>query len=283
MKGKLYSYLSPCRLCPRNCLAERGKGEAGFCKVLDKPMVSSFGPHYGEEPVLVGWKGSGTIFFTGCNLGCVFCQNYQISHLMEGEYVSTSELSDVMLHLQALGCHNINLVTPTHQVPQIFSAVEEAKAKGLKVPVVYNCGGYESVEVLKEIKGLVDIYMPDFKTLSKEFSLKYLKAPDYPEVVKEALLEMKSQVGDLKVNEFGLATKGLIVRHLVMPGWTKDSKEVLSWIAENLGRNTYTNVMDQYYPYYKACDYPEICRRITPEEFEEVYTYAKRLGLRLAV
>lgn len=283
MKGKLYSYLSPCRLCPRNCLAERGKEEVGFCKVLDKPMVSSFGPHYGEEPVLVGWKGSGTIFFTGCNLGCVFCQNYQISHLMEGEYISISELADIMLHLQTLGCHNINLVTPTHQVPQIFSAVEEAKAKGLKVPIVYNCGGYESVEVLREIKGLVDIYMPDFKTLSKEFSLKYLKAPDYPEVVKEALLEMKSQVGDLKVDEFGLATKGLIVRHLVMPGWTKDSKEVLSWVAENLGRNTYTNVMDQYYPYYKACDYPEICRRITPEEFEEVCTYAKRLGLRLAV
>ncbi len=283
MNSKLYDYLSPCKLCPRNCLAKRLKGERGFCKVLEKPMVSSFGPHYGEEPVLVGWRGSGTVFFTGCNLGCVFCQNYQISHLMEGEEVSVSELSDIMLYLQALGCHNINLVSPTHQVPQIFSAVEEAKAKGLKVPIVYNCGGYESLEVLKEIKGLVDIYMPDLKTLSKEFSLKYLKAPDYPEVVKEALLEMKSQVGDLQVNEFGLATKGLIVRHLVMPNWVNDTKEVLKWIVDNLGRNTYTNLMDQYYPYYKACDYPEICRRITQREFEEAYAYAKSLGLRLAV
>ena len=246
-------------------------------------MVSSFGPHFGEEPVLVGFGGSGTIFFTGCNLGCVFCQNYQISHLMEGEYISVSELADIMLHLQERGCHNINLVTPTHQTPQIFAAVEEAKTKGLRVPIVYNCGGYESVEVLKELKGLVDIYMPDFKTLSGEFASKYLKASDYPEVVKEALLEMHSQVGDLQVNDYGLAEKGLMVRHLVMPGWTHDSMAVLDWITENLGRNTYVNVMDQYYPFYRACDYPEICRRVTEEEFEKVYAYAKRLGLRLAV
>lgn len=246
-------------------------------------MVSSFGPHFGEEPVLVGFGGSGTIFFTGCNLGCVFCQNYQISHLMEGEYISVSELADIMLHLQERGCHNINLVTPTHQTPQIFAAVEEAKTKGLRVPIVYNCGGYESVEVLKELKGLVDIYMPDFKTLSREFASKYLKAPNYPEVVKEALLEMHSQVGDLQVNDYGLAEKGLMVRHLVMPGWTHDSMAVLDWITENLGRNTYVNVMDQYYPFYRACDYPEICRRVTEEEFERVYAYAKRLELRLAV
>ena len=276
-------FLSPCRLCPRNCMAERTNGEVGFCKVTDKPMVSSFGPHFGEEPVLVGWGGSGTIFFTGCNLGCVFCQNYQISHLMEGEYISVDNLAGIMLHLQERGCHNINLVTPTHQVPQIFEAVEIAKKMGLKIPIVYNCGGYESVEVLRELKGLVDIYMPDFKTLNAEFARRYLKAPDYPERVKEALLEMHRQVGDLKTDELGIAKKGLIVRHLVMPGWTEDSKEVLKWLAENLGKNTYTNVMDQYYPYYKACDYPEICRRITAEEFEEVYSFAKKLGLRLAV
>jgi putative pyruvate formate lyase activating enzyme len=280
---KLEALLSPCRLCPRNCGSKRKNGETGFCKVLDRPMVSSFGPHFGEEPVLVGFGGSGTIFFTGCNLGCVFCQNYQISHLMEGEYISVSELADIMLHLQERGCHNINLVTPTHQTPQIFAAVEEAKTKGLRVPIVYNCGGYESVEVLKELKGLVDIYMPDFKTLSGEFASKYLKASDYPEVVKEALLEMHSQVGDLQVNDYGLAEKGLMVRHLVMPGWTHDSMAVLDWITENLGRNTYVNVMDQYYPFYRACDYPEICRRVTEEEFEKVYAYAKRLGLRLAV
>jgi len=279
----LYKFISPCTLCSRNCRVERDKGEVGFCKVTDKPMVSSYGPHFGEEPVLVGWGGSGTIFFTGCNLGCVFCQNYQISHLMEGEYITVSELSDIMLHLQEKGCHNINLVTPTHQVPQIFSAVEEAKKRGLRIPIVYNCGGYESVEVLIELEGLVDIYMPDMKTFSHEFSRDYLKAPDYPEVVKEAVLEMKRQVGHLKVNEYGVAERGLMIRHLVMPDWTEDSKEILSWIAENLGRETYVNVMDQYYPFYKACDYPKICRRTTSEEFNEVYSFAKRLGLRLAV
>ena len=280
---KLKELISPCKLCPRNCLARRSEGEVGFCKVSDKPMVSSFGPHFGEEPVLVGWGGSGTIFFTGCNLGCVFCQNYQISHLMEGEYITVEELADIMLYLQKKNCHNINLVTPTHQTTQIFEAVEIAKRKGLKVPIVYNCGGYESVEVLKEIEGLVDIYMPDIKTFNREFAAKYLKAPDYPEIVKEAVLEMQRQVGFLKVNEFGIAEKGLIVRHLVMPNWTEDSKEILRWIAENLGKDTYVNVMDQYYPYYKACDYPEICRRITDKEFNTVYNYAKSLGLRLAI
>ncbi len=246
-------------------------------------MVSSFGPHFGEEPVLVGFGGSGTIFFTGCNLGCVFCQNYRISHLMEGEYITVQQLANIMLLLQEKGCHNINLVTPTHQVPQIFEAVEIAKSRGLNIPIVYNCGGYESVEVLKQLEGLVDIYMPDVKTFNREFAENYLKASDYPEVVKGALLEMHRQVGDLEVNDFGIAKKGLLVRHLVMPGWTEDSKRILRWIAENISRNTYVNVMDQYYPYYKACDYPEICRRITPEEFEEVYSFARKLGFRLAV
>ena len=279
----LYSLLSPCKLCPRRCGVRREQGEKGFCKVLDKPFVSSFGPHFGEEPVLVGWGGSGTIFFTGCNLGCVFCQNYQISHLMEGEEISTDELAEIMLLLQERGCHNVNLVTPTHQVPQIFEAVEKAKSRGLSIPIVYNCGGYESVDVLRELEGLVDIYMPDVKTFSREFATKYLKAPDYPEVVKEAVLEMHRQVGHLETDSFGIAKKGLIVRHLVMPNWTEDSKAILKWIAENLGKGTYTNVMDQYFPAYKACDYPEICRRITPEEFNEVYSYATGLGLRLAV
>ncbi len=281
--GRLYELSSPCRLCPRECLSERKKGEVGFCRVDNRPMVSSFGPHFGEEPVLVGFGGSGTIFFTGCNLGCVFCQNYQISHLMEGEYITVQQLADIMLLLQEKGCHNINLVTPTHQVPQIFEAVEIAKSRGLNLPIVYNCGGYESVDVLKQLEGLVDIYMPDVKTFNREFAEKYLKASDYPEVVKGALLEMHRQVGDLEVNDFEIAERGLLVRHLVMPGWAEDSKRILRWIAENISRNTYVNVMDQYYPYYKACDYPEICRRITPEEFEEVYSFARRLGFRLAV
>ncbi len=245
-------------------------------------MISSYGPHFGEEPVLTGFGGSGTIFFTGCNLGCVFCQNYDISHLMNGEYISIEELSDIMLYLQRTGCHNINLVTPTHQIPSIFEAVDAAKRRGLKIPIVYNCGGYESVDVLREIEGMVDIYMPDVKTFSHDFAERYLKAEDYPERVKEALIEMQRQVGDLNV-EGGIAGRGLLIRHLVMPGWTDDSRAILSWISENVSRNAYVNVMDQYYPYYKACDFPEICRRITEEEFEEVYSFARKLGLRLAV
>ena len=278
-----YKHIESCDLCPRKCGVNRRKGEVGFCKVKDKPMISSYGPHFGEEPVLVGFNGSGTIFFTGCCLGCVFCQNYDISHLMKGEYISVGELLDIMLKIQDMGCHNVNLVTPTHQIPQIFEAVMSAKEKGLSIPIVYNCGGYESVEVIKELKGLVDIYMPDVKTFSHEFSRNYLKAEDYPERVREALLEMQEQVGYLRVNEMGIAVKGLLIRHLVMPGWVEDSKSILSWIAKNLGKESYVNVMDQYYPYFKACDYPEICRRISKEEFDEVYSFAKMLGLRLAV
>ena len=246
-------------------------------------MVSSYGPHFGEEPVLVGFGGSGAIFFTGCNLGCVFCQNYDISHYLNGEKITPSELAEIMLYLQRIGCHNINLVTPTHQVVGIVEAIEEARRKGLEVPIVYNCSGYESVKVLRELKGFVDIYMPDIKTFNEEFARKYLKAPDYPEVVKEAVLEMHAQVGDLKVNSLGIAEKGLLVRHLVMPNWTQDSKEIIKWLHDNLGKNTYINVMEQYFPCFKACEFPEICRRITKEEFEEVYNYAKSLGLRLAV
>ena len=281
--NKLERFLSPCRLCPRECKALRDKGETGFCKVDDKIMVSSYGPHFGEEPVLVGFGGSGAIFFTGCNLGCVFCQNYDISHYLNGEKITPSELAEIMLYLQRIGCHNINLVTPTHQVVGIVEAIEEARRKGLEVPIVYNCSGYESVEVLRELKGFVDIYMPDIKTFNEEFARKYLKAPDYPEVVKEAVLEMHAQVGDLKVNSLGIAEKGLLVRHLVMPNWTQDSKEIIKWLHDNLGKNTYINVMEQYFPCFKACEFPEICRRITKEEFEEVYNYAKSLGLRLAV
>ncbi|MEO2067993.1 MAG: radical SAM protein [Desulfurobacteriaceae bacterium] len=280
---KLYGYLSPCKLCPRNCNVLRDKEEIGFCKVKDKPMVSSFGPHFGEEPVLVGFGGSGTIFFTGCNLQCVFCQNYDISCDMQGEYIDIEELAQIMLYLQKRGCHNINLVTPTHQVPQIFEAVEIAKSRGLKIPIVYNCGGYESVEVLKDLKGLVDIYMPDIKTFDYEFSKEYLKASDYPDIVKEAVLEMFNQVGHLRVNEYGIAEKGLMIRHLVMPNYLEDSKNILKWIAENLGRETYVNVMEQYFPFYRAKSYEKISRRLETKEFNEVYEFAKTLGLRLAV
>ncbi len=274
--------LSPCVLCPRKCRTKRTEGVAGYCKIAEGPVVSSAFAHFGEEPILVGFGGSGTIFFTGCNLGCIFCQNYDISHLVNGEKINTDELAGIMLFLEERGCHNINLVTPTHQTPYIAEAIIKARQKGLKIPVVYNCGGYESVDVLKDLNGLIDIYMPDIKTFSKKFAARYLAAPDYPEVVKEAVLEMFKQVGPMILDENGLAQKGLMIRHLVMPGWTQDSKEILRWISKNFGSSVYVNIMDQYSPYYRAMLYPEINRRLAKEEFEEVYRFGESLGLWLA-
>ena len=273
--------LSSCTLCPRECKVDRRK-EAGFCKVKDKLKVASAFPHFGEEPVLTGIGGSGTIFLSGCNLGCVFCQNFEISHFAEGEEISVDDLVNIMLYLQGRGCHNINFVTPTHQIPFIAEGIIKAKEKGLNIPIVYNCGGYEKVDTLKKIEGLIDIYMPDIKTFNREFAEKYLLAPDYPEIVKKAVKEMFRQVGNLKTDTRGLATKGILIRHLVMPGFTQDSKEILKWIAENLGRDAYVNVMEQYFPAFRAKEFLEIARRITPEEFQEVYDFARRLGLRLA-
>ncbi|WP_456438345.1 radical SAM protein [Desulfurobacterium sp.] len=271
-----------CTICPRNCGVDREK-EKGFCKTGIKLKVASAFAHFGEEPVLTGIYGSGTIFFSGCNLGCVFCQNYDISHLCEGEEITVEELTEIMLYLQANRCHNINLVTPTHQIPLIVPAILKAKEKGLSVPIVYNCGGYEKVETLKELEGIVDIYMPDIKTFNRNFATKYLKAPDYPEVVKDAVLEMFRQVGNLEIGSDGTAKRGVLIRHLVMPGYTGDSIEILNCIKDTMGKGAYVNVMDQYFPAYRASEFPEIARRITEEEFLTVYNHAKKLGLRLAV
>lgn len=260
--------LKECTLCPRQCLARRLEGETGTCRVGSKPIVSSYGPHFGEERPLVGYYGSGTIFFTYCNLNCLYCQNYTISHEGDGEEVDASKLAAMMLYLQRQGCHNINFVTPTHQVPQILEALPIAIEGGLEVPLVYNCGGYEAVETLRLLEGVFDIYMPDFKYGDPEPAARYSKARDYPEVARAAFKEMHRQVGDLVINEKGIAQRGLLVRHLVLPEDQAGTEKVMRFLAEEVSRDTYVNVMDQYRPCYKAYQYPLISRRPTASEYQ---------------
>ncbi len=271
--------LRSCRLCPRACGVDRTAGEKGFCGVLDKPMVSSWGPHFGEERPLVGRSGSGTIFFTGCNLGCIFCQNWTISHAMEGGELTAEVLAGVMLELQGLGCHNINLVTPTHQVPMILNSLGIARKRGLRLPLVYNCGGYEALDTIKLLDGVVDIYMPDMKYSESEPAKKYSQAEDYPQVARDALKEMHRQVGDLVADTGGIALRGLLVRHLVLPGGLAGTKGVVEFIANELSKNTYINIMDQYHPCYKAFEHPPLDRAITSAEYEEAVRMALDAGL----
>ncbi len=276
----LYQILESCRLCPRECGVNRLKDQRGFCRSGALPIVSSYGPHFGEESPLVGLGGSGTIFFTWCNLGCIYCQNYEISHLGEGREVSIEDLADMMLYLQRIGCHNINFVTPTHFAPQIVKAVKVAAEKGLRLPLVYNCGGYESVEVLKLLDGIVDIYMPDFKYSDNGVSEELSRAPDYFEVAKAALKEMHRQVGDLVIDDRGIAVRGLLVRHLVLPHGLAGTEEVMKFIAEEISKDTYVNVMAQYRPCYKAHSHPLLNRPITRSEYEEAVNIALKYGLK---
>jgi putative pyruvate formate lyase activating enzyme len=280
LRFALYELMRECRLCPRRCGVNRLEGETGFCRTGAKPVISSWGPHFGEERPLVGRYGSGTIFFTYCNLGCIYCQNWTISHLGEGEETTVERLSSIMLMLQSQGCHNINLVTPTHQTPMIVEALLIAKEKGLEIPIVYNCGGYESLETLKLLEGIIDIYMPDIKYMSEEYAKRYSFAPDYPEVVKVAVKEMHRQVGDLRIDEKGIAVKGLLVRHLVLPNNIAGTEEVVRFIAEEISKDTYVNIMDQYRPCYKAYEHPELSRRISRKEYDDAIKSALRAGLR---
>ena len=275
----LNAILEDCRLCPRDCRKNRLKGEIGICKAGAELMVSSVFPHFGEEPPLVGYFGSGTIFLTHCNLRCIFCQNYDISHSGEGKEVTTNEFADYMIYLQRLGCHNINFVTPTHFASQIISILPKAIEMGLELPLVWNCGGYESVEVIKLLDGIVDIYMPDFKYSSSPSAKKYSKAPDYPDIVKEILREMHRQVGVLKMDNRGIAYRGLLIRHLIMPDGIPGTREAMEFIAKELSPDSYVNIMDQYRPCYKAFDHPEIARRITTEEYEDAVRFAREAGL----
>ena len=275
----LWDILKDCRLCPRECRANRLEGEVGYCKADFGLIVSSAFPHFGEESPLVGYHGSGTIFLTHCNLRCIFCQNFDISHLGRGERITSSDMAGMMIRLQELGCHNINFVTPTHYVPQIVASLPEAVEHGLRIPLVYNCSGYESLEVIQLLEGIVDIYMPDAKFMDEKYSKEYCNAPDYPGVLKKVLKEMHRQVGDLKTDSHGIAEKGLLIRHLVMPGGVASSEAVLRFIAEEISVHTYVNIMDQYRPEYHACEHGPINRRITHKEYLEVTQLAKRFQL----
>ena len=275
---KLWVMMNPCVICPRNCRVNRNQGETGFCGIGDMPVVSSQGPHFGEESVLVGSGGSGTIFFTGCNLGCMFCQNYDISHFRHGQPLTINELAEFMLDLQSYGCSNINFVTPTHIAPAIVAGLEVARENGLNLPTVYNSGGYDSVETLKLLDGYMDIYMPDMKFSDSAAAKEFANAADYPEISFAAVKEMHRQVGDLQI-EKELAVRGLLVRHLVLPNKLAGSFRVIDFLAEQISPNTAINIMDQYRPCFKADEHPEINRRPTSEEVEEVRRYAIQKGL----
>jgi putative pyruvate formate lyase activating enzyme len=276
--------LADCRACPRDCGVNRLEDRWAACKTGRYAVVSSFFPHFGEEDCLRGWNGSGTIFFAHCNLRCVFCQNFDISQDIKpaSERGSTpQEIAAMMLSLQAQGCHNINFVTPEHVAPQVVEAVSTAAALGLHLPIVYNTSAYDALESLALVEGIVDIFMPDFKYWSSKRSTMYMKAADYPDAARAAIQAMHAQVGPLVLDDEGLARRGLLIRHLVMPGCLDETKAILEWIASTLGPDTYVNLMDQYYPAGKVdgTAYPEINRRLTSAEFREAESMASELGL----
>jgi putative pyruvate formate lyase activating enzyme len=277
---RAYSIFEECKLCPRKCGVNRAKGERGFCRAPLRPVIYSAHPHYGEETPLVGRKGSGTVFFSNCNLRCVFCQNWPIAHKGEGREVSDTEVAAMMLWLQQIGCHNINLVTPTHVMPNILSATRIALKEGLRIPLVYNTSGYERLEIIRLLDGIVDLYLPDMKyTDSKQAGAYSAGANDYPEVTMRAIIEMNRQVQELETNEHGVARRGLMIRHLVMPNRVAGTKKFVQWVARNLPRSTYVNIMPQYRVEYRAYEYPKIARGITKEEFLEAMKWAEEAGL----
>ena len=269
-----------CLVCPRLCKVNRLADQPGLCKVGRHAVVASYFPHFGEENCLRGARGSGTIFFSGCNLRCVFCQNHDISWQLQGERVSPRRLAAMMLELQDRGCHNINWVTPEHVVPQILEALPLAVERGLRLPIVYNTSSYDSLDSLELMDGVVDVYMPDFKLWSSDLSRRYLAKRDYAEVACRTVKEMHRQVGDLVFDEDGLAVRGLLVRHLVMPGLLEETEAVLRWIAGELGPDTYVDVMAQFYPAGRTGEFPEIDRHLYRSEFERALAIADDLGLR---
>jgi putative pyruvate formate lyase activating enzyme len=272
--------MQQCDLCPRQCGVNRLADETGFCRTAAEAWVSSYSPHFGEEAPLVGRHGSGTVFFTHCNLGCRFCQNFDISHHGDGQSIANAQLAAMMLQLQDLGCHNINLVSPSHVVPQILAALEMAVSKGLYLPLVYNTGGYDHPGTLALLEGVVDIYMPDFKFWDPGSGLAYCGVPDYPEVARQALLVMHRQVGELTMDADGIARRGMIIRHLVMPQGLMETRGILTFIAEQLSRDTYVNLMPQYRPCGQAGEFSELSRSLTPKEFEAAVGAALKIGLR---
>lgn len=274
--------LRSCRVCPRDCEIDRLNNKIGVCRSGRCARVASAFPHFGEEDCLRGWNGSGTIFFGWCNLRCVFCQNFETSQRGEGAEVTPTELAGMMLNLQAIGCHNINFVTPEHVVPQILEALVLAVERGLRLPLVYNTSAYDSLESIRSMAGLVDIYLPDFKLWDSDNCAKYLVARDYADAARSVIAEMHSQVGALKVDENGLALRGVLVRHLIMPGLLGNTREIMRWIAATLSADTYVNVMGQYYPAYRAETEPRfapINRQLYHNEFEQALEHARMAGL----
>jgi putative pyruvate formate lyase activating enzyme len=271
--------LQSCTLCPRKCRVNRKAGEKGICRTTDQAFVYGYHAHFGEEAPLVGSYGSGTIFFTHCNLKCNFCQNFEISHKGMGKPVSDMELADMMLGLQNEGCHNINFVTPSHVVPQILSAVLLAAEKGLTLPLVYNSSAYDAVETLRILDGVMDIYMPDFKFWDPRTSDVTCGAPDYPDAARKAILEMHRQVGDLVMDASGLAKRGLLIRHLVMPDGLSETLEIMKFISSKISENTYVNVMPQYHPSGDIGGMKSLRRQITPKEHAKALQYALEAGL----
>jgi putative pyruvate formate lyase activating enzyme len=277
---KLYSKMGRCSICPRKCGVDRNNGQKGLCETADKIFVASSNVHSGEEPPISASSGSGAIFFSNCTLNCVFCQNYPISQLGNGGEISLEDLVDMMLSLQNRGVHNINFVTPTHYSPQVAKSAYVARKKGLRVPIMYNCSGYEDIETLKLLEGTVDIYLPDIKYSDNEIAFKYSGVKDYVEVNQAALKEMKKQVGDLMVDDKGTAQKGVIVRHLVLPGNIGNTKKALEFIAEELSENTFVSLMAQYHAAHKSNNFKELSCPLTKKEYEEAVSYLGLLNLK---
>jgi putative pyruvate formate lyase activating enzyme len=274
-----YNLLKSCELCPRKCGVNRLGGETGVCHTAKHSWVSSYNPHFGEEQPLVGTHGSGTIFFTHCNLLCLFCQNFDISHQGEGQEVTANELAGLMLALQNQGCHNINFVTPSHVVPQILAAVKIASQQGLSIPLVYNSGGYDRVSTLKLLDGVIDIYMPDFKFWDSQVAASSCQAGDYPEVARRALAEMHRQVGDLQIDDAGKARRGVIIRHLVLPGGLAGTREIMRFIVQKISPDSYVNVMSQYRPCGRAAEVNGLDSPLSPNDYNKAVQSAKEEGI----
>jgi putative pyruvate formate lyase activating enzyme len=277
--NQAYKFLESCKLCPHCCKVNRIAGQKGICRSTAELKISSFNAHFGEEPPISGVYGSGTIFFTNCTLRCIYCQNYPISQLSNGNTISVSDLSSIMLTLQKQRCHNINLVTPTHFVPQILKAVAQSRTSGLKIPLVYNTSGYESSETLKLLDGIIDIYLPDAKYAEDDIAEKYSKAEKYSLVNKDALREMYRQVGNLRMSKSGIAVSGLIIRHLVLPQNLSGTDKILTWVAENISKKTYISLMAQYFPAFQASEYPALSSRISKDEYKRARKYFDNSGL----
>ncbi len=276
-----YKLLEACRVCPRECGVDRLKdSRLGFCRSGLNPVISSVSPHHGEEPPLSGTKGSGTVFFTNCNLRCVYCQNYPISQLGNGAERTPGELACQMTWLQEQGCHNLNLVTPTHFVPQLLKALAIARERGFSLPIVYNTSGYDSVETLRLLDGIVDIYLPDMRYGDDKVAMRYSVAPHYVEVNRAAVREMYRQVGNLVMDDHGIAQRGLIVRHLVLPGGISGTEQVMKFLAEEISKYVHISLMSQYFPAYKCAEHPEINRRINEREYDEAYDIKVKYGLK---